>query len=83
MVIHLGNVRVQGAGMGYSKFTGKSAMFQGTGNPVTVSDLAIFGEIDRRVDDSPDNAFDGNFGIGSAFTRLWIEHPAAGDGLFT
>lgn len=76
--IKLGDVRVQGAGMWYSKFTGKSAMFEGTGNPVTVSDLAIFGEIDRRVDDTPDNAFHGNFGKGSVFSRLWIEHLKCG-----
>jgi hypothetical protein len=70
----VGNVRVQGAGMWYSRFTGKSTMFAGTGKPVRFADLAIFGEIDRRVDDLPENAFDGNFGDGSVFTNLWIEH---------
>lgn len=76
--IKAGNVRVQGAGMWYSKFAGKTAMFEGSGGPVEFSDLGIFGEIDRRVDEAPDNAFDGNFGSGSVFRNLWIEHLKCG-----
>ena len=72
--IPVGNVNVRGAGMWYSKLTGSSPMFAGTGEPVEFSDLAIFGGIDHRTDSSPDNAFDGNLGKGSLFQNLWIEH---------
>ena len=76
--IKLGGVRIQGAGMWHSKLVGAAAMFDGTGKKVRVSDLAIFGEVDRRVDSLPENAFDGNFGDGSTFERLWIEHLKCG-----
>jgi len=76
--IKVGNVRVQGAGMWHSKLTGTSPMFELTGAPVEFSNLAIFGNIDRRVDELPENAFDGNFGNGSVFKNLWIEHVKCG-----
>lgn len=76
--IPVGNVKVRGAGMWYSKLAGSSPMFAGTGEPVEFSDLAIFGGIDRRTDTSPDNAFDGNLGKGSLFQNLWIEHLKCG-----
>ena len=72
------NVKVRGAGMWYSQLAGSSPMFAGTGEPVEFSDLAIFGGIDHRTDSSPDNAFDGNFGKGSLFRNLWIEHLKCG-----
>lgn len=76
--IPVGNVKVRGAGMWYSRLAGSSPMFAGTGEPVEFSDLAIFGGIDHRADTSPDNAFDGNFGKGSLFQNLWIEHLKCG-----
>lgn len=76
--IKVGGVRVQGAGIWHSKLTGKTAMFEGTGEAVEFSDLAIFGEVHRRVDELPENAFDGNFGKGSVFRNLWIEHLKCG-----
>ena len=76
--IPVGNVKVRGAGMWYSKLMGSSPMFAGTGEPVEFSDLAIFGGIDHRTDTSPDNAFDGNLGKGSLFQNLWIEHLKCG-----
>lgn len=76
--IPVGNVKVRGAGMWYSTFAGSSPMFAGTGESVEFSDLAIFGGIDHRNDSSPDNAFDGNFGKGSRFQNLWIEHVKCG-----
>ena len=76
--IPVGNVKVRGAGMWYSTLTGSSPMFAGTGEPIEFSDLAIFGGIDHRTDSSPDNAFDGNFGKGSLFQNLWIEHVKCG-----
>ncbi len=75
--IRVGGVRVQGAGMWHSTLTG-SPMFEGTGEPVKFSDLALFGEIGHRDDESPDNAFNGNLGDGSVFSNLWIEHLKCG-----
>lgn len=76
--IKAGGVCVTGAGIWYTTLTGKTAMFEGTGEAVEFSDLAIFGEVDRRVDELPENAFDGNFGKGSVFKNLWIEHLKCG-----
>ena len=76
--IHIGNVRICGAGMWHSSLAGSSPMFEGTGEAVEFSDLGIFGAIDHRKDDSPDNAFNGNFGYGSVFRNLWIEHMKCG-----
>ena len=76
--IKLGGVQIHGAGMWHSKLTGPGTMFDGTGEKVRVSDLAIFGEVDRRIDNLPENAFDGNFGDGSVFEGLWIEHLKCG-----
>jgi len=76
--IPLGKVAVQGAGMWYACLSGKTPMFAGSGQPVVFSDLAIMGDTNHRNDNSPDNAFDGNFGDGSVFRRLWIEHLKCG-----
>lgn len=76
--ISLGNVRVQGAGMWHSTLTGKCPQFEGTGETVEFSDIAISGNIDCRRDEFPDNAFNGNFGRGSKFENLWIEHVKCG-----
>ena len=74
----LGGVRIQGAGMWRSKLEGPGAMFEGTGEPLHVADLAIFGTVDRRVDNIPENAFNGNLGEGSTFHRVWFEHHKCG-----
>jgi len=74
----LGGVRIQGAGMWRSKLEGPGTMFDGTGEPLHVADVAIFGAIDRRVDNIPENAFHGNFGDGSTFRRVWLEHHKCG-----
>jgi hypothetical protein len=71
-------VRLRGAGMWYSRLTGTTTMFDGTGEAIHVSDLAIFGEVDRRVDHLQTNAFNGNLGDGSVFERIWIEHMKCG-----
>ena len=76
--ITLGKVAIQGEGMWYSCLTGKKPMFAVSGQPVLVSDLAIMGDTNDRNDSSPDNAFDGNFGDGSIFRHLWIEHLKCG-----
>lgn len=72
--IKAGGARVTGAGIWHTTLTGKTCMFEGTGEAVEFADLAISGEVDRRVDELPENAFDGNFGKGSVFRNLWIEH---------
>jgi len=76
--IPLGKVTVQGAGMWYACLSGKTPMFAGSGQPVVFSDLAMMGDTNHRNDNSPDNAFDGNFGDGSIFRHLWIEHLKCG-----
>lgn len=76
--IPLPGVEIRGAGMWHSRFGGSRPMFVGTGRTVTVSDIGIFGDTNIRNDSSPDNAFDGNFGDGSVFRRLWIEHLKCG-----
>ena len=76
--IAAGGVTVRGAGVWHTLLTGNKPMFKGTGETVTFSDLAILGGIDHRTDESPDNAFDGNFGEGSVFRNLWIEHLKCG-----
>ena len=70
----LGGIDVRGAGMWHSRLRGTAPMFKGTGEPIRMSDLAIFGVVNRRNDSSPDNAFNGNLGDGTELTRLWIEH---------
>lgn len=74
----LGGVEVRGAGMWHSCLRGTAPMFQGTGEPIRMSDLAIFGVVNRRNDTSPDNAFNGNLGDGTELARLWIEHLKCG-----
>lgn len=74
----LGGVRIQGAGMWRSRLEGPGTMFDGTGDPLHVADLAIFGAVDRRVDNIPENAFHGNLGDGSTFLRVWLEHHKCG-----
>ena len=76
--ISLENVTIKGAGMWYSILTGLYAQFEGQGSNCKVSDLAIFGETDHRIDESPDNAFNGYFGKGSEFRNLWVEHEKCG-----
>lgn len=76
--ILLPKVQIRGAGMWHSRFGGSRPMFVGTGQAVEISDLGIFGDTNVRNDSSPDNAFDGNFGDGSIFHRLWIEHLKCG-----
>jgi hypothetical protein len=76
--ISLPGVRVTGAGMWHSRLVGTGTMFESCGEAVWISDLAIIGEVDRRVDNLPENAFNGNFGQGSLFERLWIERMKCG-----
>ncbi len=76
--IPIQHITIRGAGMWYSILSGRFARFQGEGDSCKVSDLAMFGEIDCRIDESPDNAFNGYFGKGSEMRNLWIEHQKCG-----
>lgn len=76
--IPAGGVRLQGAGLWHTTLSGPAAKFEGTGERLEVSDLAIFGDVAHRDDQSPDNAFNGNFGFDSVFRNLWIEHVKCG-----
>lgn len=72
--IEIGGVTIRGAGIWHSRLSGEAAKFEGAGETLHFADLGIFGDIDYRDNQSPDNAFNGNFGQGSTFSRLWIEH---------
>jgi hypothetical protein len=76
--IALPEVTIQGAGMWYSKFVGSGAKFYGTGKAVHMAELSIFGNIDHRDDQKPLDALNGDFGEGSVFESLWIEHSKCG-----
>lgn len=76
--IPIGDVVIRGAGMWHSKLTGLRPMFEGNGRPLHMSDLAIFGGVDHRDNEAPDNAFNGNFGDGTTLKNLWIEHVKCG-----
>ena len=74
----IGGVAIQGAGIWHSRLTGNAPKFHGHGERIQVADLAIFGEVDHRDDNFPDNAFTGNLGENSEITRVWIEHMKCG-----
>lgn len=76
--IRIGGVVVMGAGMWHSMLTGLRPMFEGNGKPLRMSDLSIVGNVDRRNNEAPDNAFNGNFGDGTVLKNLWIEHVKCG-----
>jgi len=78
MAIPIKNITIKGVGMWYSILSGMFTRFQGIGDSCKVSDLAMFGETDYRIDESPDNAFNGYFGKGSEIRNLWIEHVKCG-----
>ena len=69
----IGGVAIQGAGIWHSRLTGNAPKFHGHGERIQVADLAIFGEVDHRDDNFPDNAFTGNLGENSEITRVWTD----------
>ena len=89
--IKVNNVTVEGAGMWYSTVTGAEPGFYGYGEPnscgvggdtgsssnVHLSNFAIFGQVNSRVDCDQDNGIGGALNNSSA-TNIWIEHEKVG-----
>ncbi len=86
-----GSVKIQGAGMWYSRLQGFGAMFELKGNPETsmtptplqvtyeFHDFALFGDVTWRQDaNSGWQGFDGPWGVSSKLENVWIEHQTAG-----
>ncbi|RYY04231.1 MAG: hypothetical protein EOO53_02600 [Gammaproteobacteria bacterium] len=89
-LIELGDVHIRGAGMWYTVLQtlhGKGGMTGKGVGKVTIADLSIWGEKTFR-NDQEDAAFGGDFGKGSLFQNVWIEHMkvgfwlSGGDGVF-
>jgi hypothetical protein len=73
----LGGLEIRGAGIWHTTLTGRP-YFRGTGERLVVTDLAMTGEVDQRIDHRSENAFTENFGEGSRLERLWIERFKCG-----
>lgn len=75
-------VTLQGAGPWHSVLTGDGVGVYGNFNPapstnVHLSDFAIFGEVDERVDDAQVNAIGGALGD-STIDNIWMQHTKVG-----
>jgi hypothetical protein len=90
--ITVNNVTVEGAGMWYSTITGAEPGFFGLGTPtscgvvnnpagvstnVHLSNFAIFGQVNSRVDCDQDNGIGGAMS-NSTVSNIWIEHMKVG-----
>ena len=72
------NVTVEGAGEWYTTLTGSNVEFAGAGSNINVSNLAIFGNVNTRVDsDGSVNGFNGNFSS-STINDVWIQNTKVG-----
>lgn len=78
--INVSDIQIRGAGMWYSTLQGTNGKggFYGTGNGVTIADLALFGDSVYRNDGADHAAFEGNFGQGSLIQGVWVEHMKVG-----
>jgi F5/8 type C domain/Pectate lyase superfamily protein/Protein of unknown function (DUF1573) len=77
------NVTMTGAGEWYSVLTGDGVGIYGNTAPnpstnVHLSDFAIEGTVDVRVDSAQVNGIGGGLGGGSTISDLWIEHTKVG-----
>jgi parallel beta-helix repeat protein len=90
--ITVNDVTVEGAGMWYSTITGAAPGFFGLGTPsscgvannpagvstnVHLSNFAIFGQVNSRVDCDQDNGIGGAMS-NSTVSNIWIEHMKVG-----
>ncbi|WP_432839241.1 choice-of-anchor D domain-containing protein [Dactylosporangium sp. CA-092794] len=80
--IAVNNVTIKGAGMWRSRTTGDRIGFYGNSAPtpstnVHLSDFAIFGNVQERVDDDQVNGIGGALS-NSTVDRVWIEHTKVG-----
>ena len=76
-------VTIAGAGVWHSALVGRGVGLYGRDAPtgstgVHLSDFAILGEVDERVDDEQSNAIGGAMGGGSTIERLWLQHHKVG-----
>lgn len=76
------DVTVQGAGPWYSTLTGDGVGIFGNAAPepsmnVHLSDFAIFGEVDERIDNEQVNAIGGALSD-STIDNLWLQHTKVG-----
>jgi Pectate lyase superfamily protein len=78
--INVQGVTIRGAGPWYTVLHGLNGKggFFATGGDVTISDLAVFGDVRYRDDAGFDTGIEGNFGTGSSLQNIWIEHTKVG-----
>ncbi|UOX89439.1 discoidin domain-containing protein [Amycolatopsis sp. FBCC-B4732] len=65
------------ASCGTSTYPGNAAV-PGTSSAVKLSDFAIIGQVDARVDCDQSNAVGGALGGGSVVQNLWLQHTKVG-----
>lgn len=78
--LNVANVSIRGAGIWHSVIRGTNGKggFFGTGSNVRLADFTFAGDVRYRDDANFDAAIEGNFGTGSLFHHLWIEHAKVG-----
>jgi len=81
------NIRIQGAGMWYSKLVGdvnlyadadKRVRLIGRGSNIHLADFSITGHLNYRSDKEANDGIVGSFGLNSTISRIWIEHTKVG-----
>ena len=81
------NTRMRGAGMWYTELAGDSALYTdpnkrvrlvGAGSNIHISDFAITGKLNYRVDRESNDGITGSYGENSTISRIWIEHTKVG-----
>ncbi|MFF1961899.1 CBM35 domain-containing protein [Streptomyces sp. NPDC058220] len=78
--VNLTGIALRGAGEWSTVLrgsNGKGGLF-GRGGTSTVQDLTIAGDVSYRDDANFDAAIEGDFGNGSTFQNIWIEHTKVG-----
>ncbi|MDX3854565.1 CBM35 domain-containing protein [Streptomyces sp. AK02-01A] len=78
--VNLTGIALRGAGEWSTVLrgsNGKGGLF-GRGGTSTVQDLTIAGDVTYRDDANFDAAVEGDFGNGSTFQNIWIEHTKVG-----
>jgi hypothetical protein len=86
-VVLTDGVTIQGAGMWHSTFVGDAELYgkadrrvriKLAGKNVRVADFAIFGWLNYRNDDEPNDGIVGAGCTDSEIARIWVEHTKAG-----
>lgn len=81
------NVKIQGAGMWHTTFVGdadlygqadKRVRFKLTGTNIHLADFAIFGKLNYRNDNEPNDGIVGAGCADSTVSRIWVEHTKVG-----